>query len=377
MQNRLEILNKILAIDSTNGNEEPVAEVIQKFLLENNIPSKIVPYSFGRANLVAEIGEGDKVLGISGHMDVVSAGNLALWNTPPFQPQEIEGRIYARGASDMKGGLCALLMAMVELHAEKVHLNGKIKLLATVGEEIGMLGAKQLTEEGYADDLHGLIIGEPTGHRIVYAHKGIFSYKVTSFGKSAHSSMPEFGINAIDNLIVFYNTIASELKKTEKTNEALGPLVVSNTIITGGDQLNSVPDTASLSVNIRTIPEMDNGMVEQLLQQTVEQLNSSVPNMNLKLEILQNTPPVLTNKNGELVAISKKEADLQFKEDVPLLAMSGGADSAEFIRANKDLQIVIFGPGNETLHQVNEYIDIDNYLEMIDLYKKIITEYLS
>ena len=221
MKKRLELLNRILAVDSTNGNEAEVADILQDFLAKNGISSKMIPYASGRSNLVAEIGKGDKVIGISGHMDVVSAGDVSLWRNPPFQPTEIDGKIYARGASDMKGGLAALLMAMVELQDEKVALNGRVKLLATVGEEIGLLGAKQLTNEGYADDLDGLIIGEPTGHRIIYAHKGVFTYKVTSFGKSAHSSMPELGINAIDNLMVFYNRIVIICKR-ETSFEGMG-----------------------------------------------------------------------------------------------------------------------------------------------------------
>ncbi len=378
MDKRLKLLQDILSVDSTNDNEESVADVIKNYLADSGIDSKKITYAPKRANLVAEIGTtGKSVLGISGHMDVVSAGDPNLWDSPPFAPTERDGKIYARGASDMKSGLAALVMAMIELKEENIPLNGKVKLLATVGEEIGLLGAKQLTDEKYADDLDALIIGEPTGHRIVYAHKGIFTYKITSVGKSAHSSMPELGINAIDNLILFYNRISAEFSKLNDENEALGPFIVNNSIISGGEQVNSVPDSASLIANLRTTPEVNNEKITNILHAVVEELNNTVKGMNLKLEITLSIDPVFSQKNSRLVQIAKEEADTMFKENVPLLGMPGGADSAEFIRANKDMQIIIFGPGNETLHQVNEYVDITNYTEMIDLYKKIIVNYLA
>ncbi|MCB2822656.1 M20/M25/M40 family metallo-hydrolase, partial [Listeria monocytogenes] len=83
-------------------------------------------------------------------------------------------------------------IAVIELNEEKQKLNGKIRLLATVGEEIAELGAEQLTQKAYADELVGLIIGEPSGHRIVYAHKCSINYTVKSTGKNSHSSMQEY-----------------------------------------------------------------------------------------------------------------------------------------------------------------------------------------
>ncbi|EIR7350899.1 TPA: ArgE/DapE family deacylase [Listeria innocua] len=375
-ERKIQILKDIVNIDSTNGHEEQVANYLQKLFAEYGIESKKVQYDVDRASLVSEIGSNDgKVLAFSGHMDVVDAGDVSKWKFPPFEATEHEGKIYGRGATDMKSGLAAVVIAMIELHEEKQKLNGKIKLLATVGEEVGELGAEQLTQKGYADDLDGLIIGEPSGHRIVYAHKGSINYTVKSTGKNAHSSMPEFGVNAIDNLLLFYNEVEKFVKSIDATNEILGDFIHNVTVIDGGNQVNSIPEKAQLQGNIRSIPEMDNETVKQVLVKIINKLNKQ-ENVNLELIFDYDKQPVFSDKNSDLVNVAKRVASDIVKEEIPLLGISGTTDAAEFTKAKKAFPVIIFGPGNETPHQVNENVSVENYLEMVDVYKRIAIEFL-
>ncbi|EJF6552493.1 ArgE/DapE family deacylase [Listeria monocytogenes] len=375
-QKKIQILKDLVNIDSTNGHEEQVANYLQKLLAEHGIESEKVQYDVDRASLVSEIGSSNKkVLAFSGHMDVVDAGDVSKWKFPPFEATEHEGKLYGRGATDMKSGLAAMVIAMIELHEEKQKLNGKIRLLATVGEEIGELGAEQLTQKGYADDLDGLIIGEPSGHRIVYAHKGSINYTVKSTGKNAHSSMPEFGVNAIDNLLLFYNEVEKFVKSIDATNEILGDFIHNVTVIDGGNQVNSIPEKAQLQGNIRSIPEMDNETVKQVLVKIINKLNKQ-ENVNLELIFDYDKQPVFSDKNSDLVHIAKSVASDIVKEEIPLLGISGTTDAAEFTKAKKAFPVIIFGPGNETPHQVNENVPVENYLEMIDVYKRIAIEFL-
>ncbi|MBF2442523.1 ArgE/DapE family deacylase [Listeria innocua] len=375
-ERKIQILKDIVNIDSTNGHEEQVANYLQKLFAEYGIESEKVQYDVDRASLVSEIGSNDgKVLAFSGHMDVVDAGDVSKWKFPPFEATEHEGKIYGRGATDMKSGLAAMVIAMIELHEEKQKLNGKIKLLATVGEEVGELGAEQLTQKGYADDLDGLIIGEPSGHRIVYAHKGSINYTVKSTGKNAHSSMPEFGVNAIDNLLLFYNEVEKFVKSIDATNEILGDFIHNVTVIDGGNQVNSIPEKAQLQGNIRSIPEMDNETVKQVLVKIINKLNKQ-ENVNLELIFDYDKQPVFSDKNSDLVNVAKRVASDIVKEEIPLLGISGTTDAAEFTKAKKTFPVIIFGPGNETPHQVNENVSVENYLEMVDVYKRIAIEFL-
>lgn len=178
-QEKIKLLQDVIRIKSVNGNEEEVAVYIQKLLKQHEIESELVPYAPGRSSLVATIKNGSgKVLGLTGHMDVVDAGDAAEWMYPPFEAHIEGNKLYGRGSTDMKSGLMAMVIAMIELKEAGLPIDGTIKLLATVGEEVGELGAGDLTKKGYANDLDGLIIGEPSNYNLGYTHMGSINYEL-------------------------------------------------------------------------------------------------------------------------------------------------------------------------------------------------------
>jgi Acetylornithine deacetylase/Succinyl-diaminopimelate desuccinylase and related deacylases len=187
----LDVLKNLVAIKSDNDNELKVASYLKDLLAKYDIESEIKIIRGNRANLVAEIGHGKPVLGISGHMDVVAAGNLDDWDSDPYQLTEKDGQLYGRGATDMKSGLAALVITMIELHHQGLPKQGTIRLMATMGEEVGEEGSSYFLEDGSMDDVDGLVIGEPSGYNIGYAEKGSMDIKFISKGKASHSSMPE------------------------------------------------------------------------------------------------------------------------------------------------------------------------------------------
>lgn len=265
---------------------------------------------------------------------------------------------------------------MIELNQDPT-FTGKLKLLATVGEEIGLLGARQLTEQGYVQDLDAMIIGEPTQNTIVFAHKGVFSYRVESRGVSAHSSVPELGKNAIDKLIAFYINLQAELGKITAENSVLGAFVHNTSIIEGGTQINSVPDYAHLIGNVRTIPEFDNEQIEQLLRDVIVKMNDHDPDSDLRLVVTQSSYPMFSQPDAELVKIAQSVGKAIIGQEIPCIGISGGTDACEFTRGNPQMPIIIFGPGNETPHMVDEYVEVANYLQMIDVYKAIAKQFFA
>lgn len=311
-------------------------------------------------------------------MDVVEPGDSSLWKYDPFSAHIEDSKLYGRGATDMKSGLVAMAIAMIELKESEVTLNGMIRLLATVGEEVGELGAEQLTQAGYADDLSGLIIGEPSNYNLAFTHMGSINYSVTSEGKEAHSSMPEQGINAINNLMEFMNLINQNMNQiTQKyTDEVLGKTIHNLTVITGGNQVNSIPGEATVQGNIRSIPAYGNDQLIELLQETVDQLNLK-QDVNLRLTIDYNKIPVKADKDSRLIKIIQTIYSQKTGEEMPLIGASGTTDAAEFIKSKKQFDFVVFGPGEPSLpHKINEYVQIDNYLDMIEMYKEIAKKYL-
>lgn len=284
-----EILKKVIAIPTVNDNEKEVADYLASLFApyeDQGVTIEELAYSPGRSNLIVTIGEGETALGFSGHQDVVDPGDLADWDTDPFVPTIKEGRLIGRGASDMKSGLAAVVCAMLAMLEEK-KVPGKIKLIATVGEESGEYGAAQVTDAGLADDLSALVIAEPTDgmRQICYTSKGVVDYHVTSKGIAAHSSRPHEGEDAIAHLLEFANEVQARLARLDKKDPVLGKLTSLITLIKGGEQINSVPSQAELSGNIRTIPGYTNQVIFDVIDGLIAELNAK-PGYQLSVDYI-------------------------------------------------------------------------------------------
>ncbi|MCL7601218.1 ArgE/DapE family deacylase, partial [Staphylococcus aureus] len=383
---KIQLLADIVELQTENNNEIDVCNYLTDLFDKYDIKSEILKVNEHRANIVAEIGNGSPILALSGHMDVVDAGNQDNWSYPPFQLTEKDGKLYGRGTTDMKGGLMALVVSLIELKEQNELPHGTIRLLATAGEEKEQEGAKLLADKGYLDDVDSLIIAEPTGSGIYYAHKGSMSCKVTATGKAVHSSVPFIGDNAIDTLLEFYNLFKekySELKQQdtkheldvapmfksligkeiseEDANYASGLTAVCS-IINGGKQFNSVPDEASLEFNVRPVPEYDNDFIESFFQNIINDVDSN----KLSLDIPSNHRPVTSDKNSKLITTIKDVASSYVEQDeIFVSALVGATDASSFLGDNKDnVDLAIFGPGNPLMaHQIDEYIEKDMYLK--------------
>ncbi|KFA43035.1 putative succinyl-diaminopimelate desuccinylase [Staphylococcus aureus] len=385
---KIQLLADIVELQTENNNEIDVCNYLTDLFDKYDIKSEILKVNEHRANIVAEIGNGSPILALSGHMDVVDAGNQDNWSYPPFQLTEKDGKLYGRGTTDMKGGLMALVVSLIELKEQNELPHGTIRLLATAGEEKEQEGAKLLADKGYLDDVDSLIIAEPTGSGIYYAHKGSMSCKVTATGKAVHSSVPFIGDNAIDTLLEFYNLFKekySELKQQdtkheldvapmfksligkeiseEDANYASGLTAVCS-IINGGKQFNSVPDEASLEFNVRPVPEYDNDFIESFFQNIINDVDSN----KLSLDIPSNHRPVTSDKNSKLITTIKDVASSYVEQDeIFVSALVGATDASSFLGDNKDnVDLAIFGPGNPLMaHQIDEYIEKDMYLNIL------------
>lgn len=377
-QAKIEILQHLIQIPSVNDHEAQVADYIASlFTPYPQAQIEKVTYAPGRDNLVVTIGQDGPQLGLCGHMDVVAAGDKSAWQHAPFAGEVVGDQLFGRGASDMKSGLAAIVITMLEFLEQGTSLPGSIRLLATVGEETGEYGAAQLTDAGYADQLAGLVIAEPSGlDNVVYTARGVIDYKVVSTGKGVHSAQPEKGINAIDNLMKFYNAVGPVMAKHTKTDPVLGSLLHNVDLISGGEQVNSIPAHAELMANMRTIPAYPNQVIYDELEALIAQLNQE-PGVQFDLSYSFPEEAIPGDPNAPLVQLAKQISDQICGHETKVVGSGGANDGAEFLRAKADFTSIEIGPGSNTSHQVDEYISIKEYLQAIEFYEALVPAFLK
>lgn len=381
-QSEQEFLADLVKLNTAGGHENRVADFLKDAFKKHGLEAKEIPAAPNRCDLIVEYGnENDgPTLGLCGHEDTVAIGNQDDWRFPPLGAVVKGGKMYGRGTSDMKSGLAAEALALMELKDEGWVPHGQLRFMATIAEESSptnhMQGAEEFDRDGYTKSLDAVIIGEPFDADVVFAHKGSITYAVTSKGKAAHSSTPQFGYNAIDPLIHYYNLQAQYFKTLTAKNPYLGTTTPVVTKISGGSQLNSVPAAAAVYGKIRTIPEIANQEIIIHFQQLINKVNEE-DQAQLKLVILGNKRPVVTDPHDPFVQLVAKVGQQVRGHKMVLRGSSAGTDASELTKSNPGMKVVVFGPGNETLHRPNEYVDLDRYFKFIEIYKEVAKAYLK
>lgn len=251
-----ELLSQLVQVDTTNppGNERAAAEVLARWLAErvDGIDVEIDAFAKGRANLLARV-EGTRAgpaLMLNTHFDVVPAAGE--WRHPPFSGAIADGFVYGRGAADAKGSLAVMAAALVRAARRRGVWCGSLTLAAVADEEVGSAGARRLLDHVHPD---GAIVGEPTGLRLMTAHKGSFRPVVRITGRAAHAAQPEGGINAAvgaGHLLVELEELAQSLKAHRHV--LLGTPTLVPTLVSGGEAPNAVPARCEVTIDRRLLP---------------------------------------------------------------------------------------------------------------------------
>lgn len=278
----------------------------------------------------------------------------------------------------MKSGLVACAMAMVSLKEEGLPHSGKITLFATVGEEAGAVGSRQLTEKGYADQLDALIIAEPTKNEIKISHKGALWPQIVTYGKTAHGSMPDSGINAVAHMSeIIHQILGESFELKYEEDELLGGPTYSLDVIKGGSNTNVVPDQCFANIDIRTVPSQDHQQIIKQIEQVIETAKGKYPDLKGEIRILNDQSPVKTSSEDPFVKLIQEVVKAS-NGSTELGGVTAYTDGSQFIHANKKFPIVVLGPGEtSTAHQPDEYVEVDKYLDSIDLYKEIAKKFLA
>lgn len=369
-------LQSLIQANSVNpeGNEKRVAEVIQSYLKSSNLEVETDDLGNNRANIFVtfpDIKNDDKYLVYSGHLDTVPTG-MVEWEHDPFSGKIIGNKIYGRGTTDMKSGVAAMILAMNFLERAGVKLNGKLQFVGTAGEEVDGFGAKTVFQKGQIDKATALVVSEPSENQIYTAHKGCLWLEVITYGKTAHGSMPDQGINAILTMNEFINRIQN-YEFDYIPHPILGHPTLNIGTIEGGVKTNVVPDQCKLSLDIRTVPGQDTDVILK----DIEYIIKKVSDGSYKINVINQMESVSTDDNDEFVQLAVDTG----KEHLDLELRPAGVNyytDASVYCPHLQVPTFIFGPGIASLaHQPNEYVEIDKFVESIRYFMALAIDYLG
>ncbi|WP_338062832.1 M20 family metallopeptidase [Sporolactobacillus pectinivorans] len=278
----------------------------------------------------------------------------------------------------MKSGLVAMVAAIVELKEADTLLKGTLKFMATVGEETSSIGARQLLNEGYADDLDAVLIGEPTGNEIAIAEKGCLWLRITTNGQTGHGSTPSHGVNANEHMIAILSKFRSEFSFDFEPDDMLSEPTSSIDVLHGGSGTNVIPDKCTVEIDMRTLPSQNHKDIVKKVNELIDTVKEDISDLNAKIEVINDMKPVKTPGDNDFVMeLIDVVSTVRGKRVVPY-GFSGYTDGAYFSQSEKSFPIAVTGPGYPPIsHQPNEYIEKDAFFDAIEIYKKIAVSFLG
>lgn len=367
------LLKEILAIPSVNGadNEGAVAEFIANYLKEKHIDAFVQQIDETHANIIAKLeGKSSETVVWNGHLDTVPYGNTEEWNTDPSIPVEKNGRIYARGASDMKSGLAAMVYLLGEIGESGEKPEQTILFLGTCDEEKSGLGAEKILEEIDLSSGSLLLIGEPTECKLGVAQKGCIWAQLNISGKTSHGAYPEEGYNAVE----YGMKIVHRIKKwvTEYEHRLLGTATAQVTMIQGGIAPNMTPDFAEILLDIRIVPGISAEDVEKkikkICREEVEETNGEV-----KFEVrIKNARRAIEIAEEERWLKEFKAYLKQNDAETEEIGINYFTDASILTKKESEIPVLLFGPGEPRLaHKPNEFVELEKYEKYIEILGEI------
>jgi succinyl-diaminopimelate desuccinylase len=317
-------------------------------------------------NLITRIGTGRNKIILSGHLDVVPAGEASQWKFHPFSAKEIDGKLYGRGSCDMKGGLTMLIGTIINLREYPELLkNYSIVFIGSADEEAGMTGAYNCVRNGVMKDSVLLIVGEPTNMNVGIAEKGLLWADIHVNGKAGHASTPELGVNSIEGAMKIIPQLYDCLDRVN--NRVLGSSTLNIGKILGGIAHNIVPDKTVLSVDYRYIPEQDYTRLHKKL------LEIEAFPCEIKVKITHTLPALQSDSKIPFIQNLKKINGRK------IIGLPYATDAAVLVQKKNPVPFVIYGPGDpEVIHKPDEFIKLEDVIEStINLSQALLKTYLT
>ena len=333
--------------------EEAIARYLDQKLRELGIGSQLKTIRPARSNVVGVIAGkgGGRSLMLNAHTDTVGVEGME----DPFSGLEKDGRIYGRGAQDMKASIAAILAVGKALVDRQLALKGNLLLAFVVDEEHGSLGTKAVLKDHCPD---AAIVTEPTELGICTAHKGFGVFEIRVTGKAAHGGRFQDGVDAniaIGPLLTALQRLSASLLNKEK-HPLLGPASMHVPLIRGGSELFIYAAGCSVTVEFRTLPGQTPDYFLRILNRLVQDAVPAELRPQVELQLWRN--PFEVEKTASIVRAADRSLNKVLGKAPHYLAHQWWEDSALFAEAG--IETVVLGPLGEGLHTSEEWVDIDS-----------------
>ena len=374
----------------TGANEAEVASFVEGWFRREGLPVEVQEVTPGRPNVLSWIGEkgpGRRCLLLEGHTDVVTEGDAAEWTWPPFGGELRDGRIYGRGAADMKSGLAAAMVTLAAFKRAGVTPAGKLVVGALVDEEDGMIGVRHLVKTPAGRELDAAIICEPEENELCLEQRGVVWARIRARGHMAHGAMPEAGANPITALGALLREVPAlekQLRKLCQKSRHLKPPTVTPTIVqgpprgVGAPQSNVIPALAEMTLDVRLTPGIDAEGMRGELEALCRKAEAAVPGVKLEWEPVNAFRLATSVDKAEPIAHAIMRGVRKATGHAPRYGGVPGSTDGTILRMELGIPIVTCGPGNRLIpHQVDEYVEVRELVEAAKIYAASALKYLE
>ncbi len=369
----IRLLSDLVRIPSVHprmggGGEAEMARYLAERLRGLTLAPTVIEVQPGRPNVVVTLPgtPGGMHLLFEAHTDTVPP---STGQAEPFTPRLDGDRLYGRGSCDTKASVTAAFLALASILPVRER-RATVTVAFTAGEELGHDGAKFLAASGFRAD--GAVIGEPTGLDVVAAHKGAVRWKMVTRGRSAHSSTPEKGSNAIVKMATVICALEERLipELRRRTHPLVGSPTLSVGRIDGGLQVNVVPDRCTIELDRRLLPGETWDTVRGELEAVLAPIRAADPELELVIEEpFQALGSMEVALNAPIVRLAQ-EAVRRIDGEHPVRGVAYGTDGAEFSAAG--IPCVVLGPGDiAQAHTATEYVEIQQVVKAAAIYREM------
>lgn len=379
----VQFLQESLQAPSVTGSEMPMAQVVERWIRKAGLEPKYYKKAEDRPNILAEWrgSRSGKRFVFNGHMDVFPpvTGNPGTYG--PWSGKILDGHIYGRGATDMKSGLCASVMAVKFLKDMGYDPVGSVLLTCVCDEEnCANYGTKYLTDEGLIQGDFGVCM-EPTYQGVVVEHTGNLRVRVTYRSCSGHTSIPHPSVDALTKCV-------EAIQRIQALNEAIkwyseeinGWSKLAVTMMESGLTPNMYAAEGSFFIDCRLLPGDDIDEKEQQIRAALDALQADKGDLDYSytLEILGRVPTLELDPNAEIVQIAQKAHEDITGRLAPIHKRTGFSDAPHIVKAT-GMAMPNFGPGNEWVDmcQPDEKVSLDAYCKFIKIYMMMVLRALG